>query len=99
MNKNIELMYLIGKGNFSTKFSSMLLAFTSFIMVLTSTLLTATNFDFSTLELSDDSIIILMCIATLIPILVLVISIVYKDLYRFKSKRLNTKDRTSKTES
>ena len=25
MNKNIELMYLIGKGNFSTKFSSMLL--------------------------------------------------------------------------
>ena len=68
-------------------------------MVLTSTLLTATNSDISTLELSDDSIIILMCIATLIPILVLVIFIVYKDLYRFKSKRLNTKDRTSKTES
>lgn len=99
MNKNIELMYLVGKGNFSTKFSSMLLAFTSFLMVLTSTLLAATNFDISTLELSDDSIIILMCIATSIPILVSVISIVYKDLYRFKSKRLNTKDRTSKTES
>lgn len=85
--ENSELATLMGKNIFSSKLISILFASISFTMVLTTTLFMAAESDMYTLESNESINFILLCVATIIPILMMLVTTVYKDLYKFKIKK------------
>lgn len=94
---NIEVVFIQGRNNLSSKYSSTLLALSSFGMVLISTLYIAKEADKQELSLFGENIS-LFVIATLTPILAMMVLLLFKiiDKERIKDREmvemLNNKD-------
>lgn len=98
-NNKIEVVYIQGRNSLSSKYSSMLLALSSFGMVLISTLFITKEADKQEYNLFGENIQLLSVAATLIPILAMLIILLYKITIKGYAKnreiieRLNHEDK------
>lgn len=84
-NDKIEVVYIQGRNSLSSKYSSMLLALSSFGMVLISTLYIAKEADKQEFSLFGENISLLL-IATLTPISAMMITLLYKIMIKERTK-------------
>lgn len=98
-NKNkLEVIYIQERNSLSSKYSSILLALSSFGMVLITTLYIAKEADKQAFSLLEENISLLLT-STLIPIFAMVITLLYKMVIKeHMENRITSKIRNNKEE-
>ena len=81
IKEKVELVYIHEKNNVSSKYSSMLLALSSFTMVLTTTLLITKEVKTHAFDLFKENISLVL-VATFVPILAMIITSLYGIIYK-----------------
>lgn len=86
--KEVEVIYLNKKNSISSKYSSMLLAMSSFAMVLTTTLFVTKEATTDTSSFFRENISLLL-ISTTVPIMAMMITLLYRILKEREKERKN----------
>lgn len=81
VKEKVELVYIQEKNSVSSKYSSMLLALSSFTMVLTTTLYITKEVKTHTFDLFKENILLVL-VATFVPILAMMITSLYGIIYK-----------------
>lgn len=88
--KEVEVIYLNKKNSISSKYSSMLLAMSSFAMVLTTTLFVTKEATTDTSSFFGENISLLL-ISTTVPIMAMIITLLYRILKEKERKNQDVK--------